>query len=235
MRAMRIAISGTYSGGKTTTALALSYLTGIQKTHASTMREILPVTFPGKRLEKCVPDELIELGMRRFIERIQAENELGTEFISDGTPLQEWVYGSSRLKVGLNPSEPIWKAQLKKYLKYPQMKVYKETIELYGTIVKKYTQKNYDIFIHLPIEFAFTPDGHRPVSEPFRKACDELLRDTYKELGLKVFEVQGTIEDRLNIITARLSLKHVMNISDAVFLAKQSAKHKFDNVKMEYE
>jgi hypothetical protein len=47
--------------------------------------------------------------------------------------------------------------------------------------------------------------------------------------------VQGTIEDRLNIITARLSLKHVMNISDAVFLAKQSAKHKFDNVKMEYE
>lgn len=45
---MNLAISGTYSSGKTTTTLALAYLTGIPRTHAKTMREILPDALPGK-------------------------------------------------------------------------------------------------------------------------------------------------------------------------------------------
>ena len=39
---MRVAISGTYSTGKTTIALALSYVTGVPFSFARTMREILP-------------------------------------------------------------------------------------------------------------------------------------------------------------------------------------------------
>mgnify|MGYP007007859318 CR=1 FL=1 len=53
MKQLRIAISGTYSTGKTTSSYALRYLTGIPRTHAQTMREILPIILPGKSLEEC--------------------------------------------------------------------------------------------------------------------------------------------------------------------------------------
>ena len=36
---MKIAISGTYSTGKTTTTLALAFYTGLPRTHAKTMRD----------------------------------------------------------------------------------------------------------------------------------------------------------------------------------------------------
>ncbi len=66
---MKIAISGTYSTGKTTTSYALSHLTGIPRTHAKTMRELLPDVAPGRRLEDCGVPELIQLGILRFSER----------------------------------------------------------------------------------------------------------------------------------------------------------------------
>ena len=69
---MRIAISGTYSTGKTTLSVALGFLTGIPVTCARTMREILPVAFPGYSLEQCNSIQLMALGMRRFVERVQA-------------------------------------------------------------------------------------------------------------------------------------------------------------------
>lgn len=102
---MRIAISGTYSTGKTTLSLALSCLTDIPVTRARTMREILPEAFPDYTLEQCGSSELIELGMRRFLERVRAEIKTGVSFFSDGCPLQEWIYGSTRLKTGFNPVE----------------------------------------------------------------------------------------------------------------------------------
>lgn len=98
MKPLRIAISGTYSTGKTTTSYALSYLTGIPRTHAQTMREILPQILPGKRLEECTPVDLYELGIRRLTERVSCESRLETSFISDGSALHEWVYGRARLK-----------------------------------------------------------------------------------------------------------------------------------------
>ncbi len=48
-RKLRIAISGTYSTGKTTTTEAVSLWLGIPRTHAQTMREILPRRSPVKR------------------------------------------------------------------------------------------------------------------------------------------------------------------------------------------
>ena len=66
---MRLAISGTYCTGKTTTSIALAHLTGIPRTHAKTMREILPEAFPGKTLEECTGPELFELGIRRYVQR----------------------------------------------------------------------------------------------------------------------------------------------------------------------
>ncbi|MDU7016005.1 MAG: AAA family ATPase, partial [Streptococcus mitis] len=64
---MKIAISGTYSTGKTTTTLALAFYTGLPRTHAKTMREILPIALPGKRLEDATGPELVQLGIRRLM------------------------------------------------------------------------------------------------------------------------------------------------------------------------
>jgi len=230
---MRIAISGTYSTGKTTTALALSFLTGITTTHARTMREILPTTFPGKRLEKCNFHELMQLGMRRLSERIIAEQALGNEFISDGCPLQEWIYSTTRMKTGLNPSEKPWKIKLHKKMFSLEWRVFENCISAFGRSVKKYTENHYDVIIHLPVEFPFVADGHRPTSETYRYESEKLLCRTYNELNTKIVEVGGSLEQRLDKIVKALNLNVITTIDDAITKAQEIRTNKFDAVKLE--
>jgi len=230
---MRIAISGTYSTGKTTTALALSFLTGITTTHARTMREILPTTFPGKRLEKCNFHELMELGMRRLSERIIAEQVLGNEFISDGCPLQEWIYSTTRMKTGLNPSEKPWKIKLHKKFFSSEWNVFENCISAFGNSVKKYTESHYDVIIHLPVEFPFVADGHRPTSEIYRNESEKLLCGTYNELNTKLIEVGGSLEQRLVRIVKALNLNMITTIDDAISKACTTRINKFDAIKLE--
>jgi nicotinamide riboside kinase len=229
---MKIVISGTYSTGKTTTALALSLLTGIPKMQARTMREILPSTFPGKRLEKCDFPELIELGVRRFTERTLAEQGMES-FISDGCPLQEWIYGTTRVITGLNPSEKPWKNHLDKLVRRNKWKVYEETLTGFGMVVKEYTKKHYDAIIHLPVEFPFDPDGHRPASESFRQKSEILLRKTYAAMGLEVFEAKGNLEERLTKIIALLGINPVIPLNEAIIKANRIKKEKFDSIQIE--
>jgi nicotinamide riboside kinase len=230
---MKIAISGTYSTGKTTTALALSFLTGITVTHARTMREILPDTFPGKKLERCNFHELMELGMRRFTERIVTEKNIKGSFISDGCPLQEWIYGTTRMITGLNPSEKPWKIKLHKKLFSPEWYVFERSISTFGQVVKKYTKEHYDVLIHLPVEFPFDPDGHRPTSEIYRNESEKLLCRTYKELDLNILEVNGSLEGRLEKIVKELNLNMITSIEDAIRKAHTVRKNEFDSVKFE--
>lgn len=49
---MKIAISGTYSTGKTTTTLALAFYTGLPRTHAKTMRENSSHSFTRKKIRR---------------------------------------------------------------------------------------------------------------------------------------------------------------------------------------
>jgi nicotinamide riboside kinase len=229
---VKIVISGTYSTGKTTTALALSLLTGIPATHARTMREILPAAFHGKRLEKCDFHELIELGMRRFTERIAAEQVMDS-FVSDGCPLQEWVYGTTRIITGLNPSEKPWKNKLDKFLRSSEWRTFEETLASFGKVVKEYTKSHYDMIIHLPVEFPFVPDGHRPTSESFRRKSEILLKKTYSELGLEIVETKGNLEDRLTEIITSLKLHPKIPVKAAIIMANKIKKNKFDNLKIE--
>lgn len=230
---MKIAISGTYSTGKTTTTLALSYLTGISKTHAKTMREILPTAYPGKRLEACLPHELIELGIRRFLERCESECQYNNHFISDGCAMQEWIYGTARLKYGLNPNEHILKVKWQKMTNYTSYEVFQKTIETFGLVAKQYVKNNYDVVVHLPIEFAFTPDGHRPVKEKFRSESEKLLLQTYDEWNIKPLFVSGKLEQRLQQIVETLNLPQQMSINEAVELAMSDKAKLFDSVKLE--
>src|ERR1700759_2066914 len=96
----RIAVSGTYSTGKTTTTEALSRWTGVPRTHARSMREILPEAIPGQALEECGPAELFQLGLLRFTERAVRESAMPGSYVSDGSSLHEWIYGQARMRVG---------------------------------------------------------------------------------------------------------------------------------------
>ena len=226
---MKIAVCGTYSSGKTTTSLALSYLTGIEMTHALTMREILPKLFPGKKLEQCKPNEVIELVFQRMIDRVANEIKCSHSFISDGASIQEWAYCKPRVLYGMNPAE----SQIQDPEILAGLETFGKTVDAYGKMAKQYAKKHYDVFVHLPVEFPFVSDGHRPVSEGFRNCCDQLLRQAYSELGIPCIEVHGDIEQRLRDITQNLNISCVMDVRQAISQAKKEVKERFDRVKLE--
>ena len=105
--AVRIAVSGSYGSGKTTTAEALAIATGIPRTDALTARELIVDLLPGKRFQELAATELYTLALRRFEERVQGEAEQPGSRISDGSVLHEWVYGEARMRVGINPGAPL--------------------------------------------------------------------------------------------------------------------------------
>jgi hypothetical protein len=153
------------------------------------MREILPETFPGKKLEECTPSELVQLGMTRFGERRVQQSKLSDGFISDGSAIHEWAYGHGRRFEGNGFGEG-----------------YNFAIDAFGGVVKRYAGEAYDEVIHLPVEFPLSPDGHRPVSEAFRSKADEILVNTWEELGFNCHIVGGSIEERIGKIIEILGL-----------------------------
>jgi hypothetical protein len=208
---MRLAVSGTYSSGKTTVAVGLEILTGIPRTQAKTMREILPYAVPGKRLEECDAGELVELGLRRLVDRVARESQLPGDFISDGSSLHEWVYGKVRVRFGLNPEGALPADEP------PQIEngFFEQVIDHMGAVMKDHAVRSYDAFVHLPIEFPLVADGHRPISEGFRRLSDELLLATLEQLGIRYDLVGGTIEQRLDTIARIHGLPRLMPVEEA--------------------
>lgn len=229
----KIVISGTYCTGKTTITLALEKATGIPATHALTMREILPDLFPGKKLRNCSYSELICLGLKRFEDRIIKEAEMTGSFISDGCPLQEWLYGSTRLITGAYPDEYRFKMVIKKILHYRSYKDFKLLLKGFEGITKSYTKLNYNIFFHLPIEFPFVADGHRPTSESFRKVSEIRLLKTYKELNIEPHIITGNLENRLEKILSILEIEPKYDINYCIEYAKSYRSVNFDNISLE--
>ncbi|HEU4408579.1 MAG TPA: AAA family ATPase [Polyangiaceae bacterium] len=219
-RTLRLAVSGTYSTGKTTTTEALSLWVGVPRTHAQTMREILPETFPGKALEDCSPPELFQLGLLRFTERAVRESSMPGSFISDGSSLHEWIYGKARMVVGINPNDGPLRRAVRSAVIFPYKKIINDINEAFGAVVKRHAKKTYDEFVHLPVEFPLVKDGHRPVSEEFRALSDRLLLQTLDELRIKYHVVSGTIEQRLQKIADLYGFEPVMPLDEAVAQAK---------------
>lgn len=196
-RGRRIVISGTYGTGKTTTTDAISRLTGIPKAVARGMREILPETFPGKRLEDCGPSELVQLGLTRFAERATQEAQLyNTGFVSDGSAVHEWAYGRGRQLEGANG---------------PGSRIFGEgfdfAMDAFGEVVRRHSRDTYTDVVHLPVEFPLKQDGHRPVSEAFRAKADEIISSTWGELGLNCYVVGGDVDERVSQIVELLGLE----------------------------
>lgn len=87
--------------------------------------------------------ELMTLGLKRFEERIREEAILYKEnssFISDGSVLNEWIYGTVRLKIGLNPGAKFMHRLSKAILGIPG-KIFTENTWMLMVRLLKCTQK----------------------------------------------------------------------------------------------
>ncbi|MGI9280236.1 MAG: ATP/GTP-binding protein [Endozoicomonas sp.] len=194
---MKIAISGTYSTGKTTLTEALAIATAVPRTQARTMRELLPECVPGKTLEQCNVHELMNLGLSRLSERVVNEVNAGDQFFSDGSCLHEWVYGEARFRTGINPADGKWLLALKRLAMSPVVNLHHGYMKAFGSVVKRHAKKTYTHFVHLPVEFPLVADGHRPVSEEFRKMSSDLLLETLRELDIPYIEAGGNMKERI--------------------------------------
>jgi hypothetical protein len=216
---LKLAISGTYSTGKSTTTEALSIATGIPRTHAMTSREILIDLIPGKTVMDLNAMELVKLGLRRLEERIHNESGTGP-FISDGGVFHEWVYFEARMRVGINPGAPRWFQGVKKVTGLPVKHFYQRYTDTLGEVTRMRAKRLYDAYVHLPVEFDMHPDGHRPVSEPFRRLSDDLLIETLEKLEIPYYVVGGPIPERVDRIIELFDLPQVVATDEAIALAK---------------
>lgn len=212
---LKLAISGTYSTGKSTTTEALSIATGIPRTHAKTSREILIDLIPGKTVMDLNAMELIKLGLRRFEERVHNESGAGP-FISDGGVFHEWVYFEARMRVGINPGAPKWFQAVKKVTGVPVKHFYQRYTDTLGEVTRMRAKRIYDAYVHLPVEFDMHADGHRPVSEPFRRLSDELLLETLAKLDIPYHVVGGPIPERVDRIIALFDLPQIVSTEEAI-------------------
>lgn len=218
---MRLGISGTYSSGKTITAMALSHYTGIPRTRAKTMREILPEAAPGKKLEECTASELIQMIVVRHVDRAVHENRLWDGFISDGSSLQEWIYGSVRVIVGINPNESIHLTDLESVERTPELEFFDDVMGQLGNAMKRHVKATFDAFVHLPNELPLAADGHRPVNERFRSMSDEHLMKTLNELDIPHHIVGGTMPQRLRKIVEIFDFPVAVDVDEAIRRAEE--------------
>ncbi|MFF8646019.1 ATP-binding protein [Streptomyces sp. NPDC015345] len=218
---MKISISGTYSAGKTSTVMALSRYTGVPRTLARTIREILPETFPGKKLSEVTPDEFLQLMLRRHTGRAVQEALLGDHFISDGSSLQEWLYGAGRVIHGMNPNDTAGLEGGRAPELTEEMRFFGKVVDQYGYALKQHVKDTYDAYVHLQHELPIAADGHRPMNERFRATIDTMLLQTLDELEIPYHVVSGTMHERLETIAGIFDLKPVMSTEEAIELAWQ--------------
>ncbi|WP_149182791.1 AAA family ATPase [Streptomyces sp. TRM49041] len=222
---MKIAISGTYSAGKTSTVMALSHYTGVPRTLARTIREILPETFPGKKLTEVTPAEFLQLMLRRHTGRAVQEALLGDHFISDGSSLQEWLYGAGRVIHGMNPNTTADNEGGRAADVTEEMSFFAQVVDQYGQALKKHVKDTYDAYVHLRHELPITADGHRPMNEKFRATIDAMLLETLDELEIPYHVISGTMPERLETISGIFGLTPVMSVEEAIELARQDYGH----------
>jgi hypothetical protein len=213
---LRLAISGTFGVGKTTTTEAVSIATGLPRTHALTSREILADLLPGRSVQQLSGRELLLVGLRRLEERIHHEARLDGGFVSDGSVIHEWVYGAARMRMGLNPGAGPGTRLVRGLAALPSRRFYREYLDAYGTVVKHRAKRLYHSFVHLPVEFDLPEDGHRPVSEPFRHLSDRLLIQTLEELEIPYHIVRGSVRQRVQHILDHYELRAVVPVEEAI-------------------
>jgi len=193
---MRIAFVGAYGNGKTTLTTALSERLGVARTHGSAMRD--PAGGARKSLEETTEPELIQLAVRRFLERATEEAAHADGFVSDGSVLHEWVYTKVRLAVGRYP-EPT--ADVGAAARTGDTAIYEDVVDQLSLLAQEHARVGYDLFVHTPVEFPLAVDP-LPISESFRVLSDKLMLETLEKLGVPVHIVSGSPSERIDQVLA---------------------------------
>ncbi|MGW0877694.1 AAA family ATPase [Streptomyces sp. NPDC002740] len=218
---MKISVSGTYSSGKTSTVMALSHYTGVPRSLARTIRGIMPEALPGLKLVDVTPPQFLQLTLRRHTGRAVQEALLGDNFISDGSSLQEWLYGAARVRYGMNPNATADGQDRRTAHDSGEMAFFAQVVEQYGQAFKQHVKSTYDAYVHLRHELPIAADGHRPMNNEFRATIDTMLLATLDELEIPYHVVGGAMAQRLETIAGIFDLKPVMSTAEAIELARQ--------------
>jgi hypothetical protein len=97
---------------------------------------------------------------------------------------------------------------------------YQRYTDTLGDVTRMRAKRLYDAYVHLPVEFDMHPDGHRPVSEPFRRLSDELLIEALQELEIPYHVVGGPIPERVDRIIELFDMPQVVPTAEAIELAQ---------------
>ncbi|MGW0757691.1 AAA family ATPase [Streptomyces sp. NPDC002814] len=230
---VKISVSGTYSSGKTSTVMALSYYTGVPRSLARTIREIMPEALPGVKLADVTPAQFLQLTMRRHTGRAVQEALLGDHFISDGSSLQEWLYGAARLRYGMNPNADAGNEGGPATATPEEMAFFGKVVEQYGHAFKQHVKATYDAYVHLRHELPIAADGHRPMNNDFRATVDKMLLATLDELEIPCHVVSGSMAERIEAIARIFDWTPVMSTAEAI----ERARHDYgrQDFRMEHE
>ncbi|TGB13383.1 AAA family ATPase [Streptomyces sp. MZ04] len=230
---MKISVSGTYSSGKTSTVMALSHYTGVPRSLARTIREIMPEALPGVKLADVTPAQFLQLTMRRHTGRAVQEALLGDNLISDGSSLQEWLYGEARLRHGMNPNSTAVGGNGLETTSPEEMVFFGKVVEQYGSAFKQHVKATFDAYVHLRHELPIASDGHRPMNNEFRATIDSMLLATLDELEIPYHVVGGSMAERLETIAGIFEWKPVMSADEAIELAREE--YGSQDFRMEHE
>lgn len=157
----------------------------------------------------------------RHCERAVEESRLWTGFVSDGSSLQEWIYATVRVRVGINPNASAQLPAGTDVELTDELRYFEDVVGQLGLAYKRHVKATYDGFVHLRNELPLAADGHRPVNEQFRRMSDRMLLRILDDLEIPLLVVSGTVEDRLRQIVEHYRLPTVMDVSTATILAER--------------
>ncbi|WP_338768006.1 AAA family ATPase [Nocardia vulneris] len=203
--AVRLAVTGAPGTGKTTLTTALSLATGLP--HAGLSLETTVVT-ARRRLA-----ETVELPVRMFERRVDAEARSESGFVSDGSVLNEWA-----LAEAVRRSRSLFSV-LAHPRDYPNRLFEKGFLAAHAGIVTGHAVRAYDAVVHLRIDPA-TRDGD---DADRRALIDRLLLQTLHASSIPYFVFGGPLEDVVTHVTRLYRLPELVPAGAAVAAASNAA------------
>lgn len=179
---MRIAITGAYGSGKTTLVSRLAQALEIGTRAMPAMDG--PAGNPGRRAVECTREELVELLVRRLMDRAALELP-SNGVVSDGSLIHDWVFVRTMLMHGPTPSEE----------SIPDHSWRIDALEPSRRAI--HARMAYDVVVYLPIEFSLEPRRSHPVTEPFRVLSDAYLVAELEKAGIEPTHVTGDLDTRV--------------------------------------
>src|SRR5205814_10022670 len=102
-----------------------------------------------------------------------------------------------------------------------EMRFFADVVAQFGHAFKQHVKATFDHFVHLRNELPLANDGHRPMSERFRAACDEMLLDTLQDLRIPHHVVGGSLPERMEAIVELFGFPRVVAADAAIALARE--------------